>query len=122
MIVRWSIGVGLVVLGLGALAHLGRAEDAAPDASNAPAAAATSSGMQIHVDPRTGRFVPEPVVPQARPLPAPAPVLAEVPAPGGGMMVPLKGHFMSNVVATVNPDGTIRMDCVTGDAPVPTDR
>jgi hypothetical protein len=114
--------MGLVVLGLCALAHLGRAQDDVSGGKGPPAAAATSSGMRVHVDPRTGRFVPEPVVPEAHPLPARVPTLAEVPAPGGGMMVPLNGHFMSNLVATVNPDGSIRMDCVTGDAPVPTAR
>jgi hypothetical protein len=127
MAARWSVGAGLVVLGLGVLAHRGRAQEQATAAPATPSAhvapSVAQSGMQVHVDPRTGRFVPEPVVaPPARPLPSPVPQLAEVPASGGGMMVPLNGHFMSNVVATVNPDGTIRMDCVTGDAPVPTDR
>jgi hypothetical protein len=127
MAARWSVGVGLVVLGLGVLAHRGRAQEHATAASDTPSALVASnaaqSGMQVHVDPRTGRFVPEPVVaPPARPLPSPVPQLAEEPAPGGGVMVHLHGHFMSNVVATVNPDGTIRMDCVTADAPLPTDR
>ena len=116
MVARWSMGIGLVVL---AVAALGHAEDGAP----AAASGAASSGMWVHVDPRSGRFVEKPVTPPpARPLPAPVPQLAEVPAPGGGMMVDVSGHFMSNLVARVNPDGTIRMECVTGDAPVPTDR
>ena len=69
--------------------------------------------MQAHVDPTTGRLVPEPTTPPvARPAPAP---LAEVPAPGGGMMVHLNGQFMSTIVATVEPDGSVRVGCVTGD-------
>ena len=115
MALRWSIRVGLVVLALAALAAAGWTQDDVPPA-------ASRGGMEAHVDPGTGRFVPEPAVPPTgRPLPAPAPPLAEVPAPGGGMMVPLGGRFMSNVVATVNPDGSIRVDCTTGDAPAPTD-
>ena len=72
-------------------------------------------GMKAFVDPSTGRLVPGPVAPEpAAPLPAPAPPLAEEPAPGGGTMVRLNGQFLSNVVATVNPDGSVRIDCVTG--------
>jgi hypothetical protein len=76
--------------------------------------AAGQPGMKAHVDPRSGRLVPEPVAPEAaEPLPAPAPSLPEEPAPGGGTMVRLKGQFMSNVVATVNPDGSVRIECQT---------
>ena len=71
-------------------------------------------GMKAYVDPSSGRLVPGPAVPEpAAPLPPPAPPLAEEPAPGGGTMVRLNGQFMSNVVATVNPDGSVRIDCVT---------
>ena len=81
-----------------------RADDAA-----APGA---RPGVKAHVDPSSGRLVPEPVAPEAaEPLPAPAPSLPEEAAPGGGTMVRLKGQFMSNVVATVNPDGSVRIDC-----------
>lgn len=77
--------------------------------------AGPSSGMKAYVDPSTGRLVPGPVAPEpAARLPAPPPPLAEQPAPGGGAMVRLNGQFMSNVVATVNPDGSVRIDCVTG--------
>lgn len=76
-------------------------------------AAGQRPGMKAYVDPGSGRLVPAPVVPEpAAPLPAPVP-LAEEPAPGGGTMVRLNGQFMSNLVATVNPDGSVRIDCVT---------
>lgn len=109
---RWIVA-GMLVLG--ALARAARAEE--------PSASVAGSGMRAYVDPSSGRFVPEPVVPSApEALPAPAPVLAEEPAPGGGSMVRMQGHYMSNLVATVNPDGSLHFDCVTGDAPVPTAR
>jgi len=108
---RWrAIVVGLVLLGVCAM----------PSASGGEDASAARSGMEAHVDPQTGRLVPEPVVPPpAEALPAPVAPAADVPAPGGGMMAPLNGQFMSNLVATVNPDGTVRLDCVTGDGPQP---
>ena len=75
-------------------------------------AAGRQPGMKAHVDPSSGRLVPEPVAPgAAEPLPAPAPSLPEEAAPGGGTMVRLKGQFMSDVVATVNPDGSVRIEC-----------
>ena len=81
-------------------------------------ASAHGEDMRAYVAPSTGRLVPEPVVPDpSRARPAPALPAAEVAAPGGGMMVRLNGRFMSSLVATVNPDGTVRMDCVTGDGP-----
>ncbi len=108
---RWWIVAGMLVMG--ALAPPAGAEE--------PRAA--GSGMRAYVDPSTGRFVPEPIVPPTpQALPTPAPVLAEEPAPGGGTMVRMNGHFMSNLVATVNPDGSLHFDCTTGDAPVPSDR
>ena len=92
----------VVVLSGASVADPGTADDRQP-------------GMKAHVDPRTGALVPEPVAPQAaEPLPAPAPSLPEEPAPGGGTMVRLKGQFMSNLVATVNPDGSVRIECQTG--------
>ena len=109
MVVRWPLGLGLVLL---ALCMPARARGA--DASPPPRA-----GMKAHVDPATGRLVPEPVVPEPSRLPAPMPPAVEEPAPGGGMMVRLNGRFMSDLVATVNPDGTVRMDRVTTDHPHP---
>jgi hypothetical protein len=80
-------------------------------------------GMQVHVDPQTGRLVPEAATPPAPAhppaLPAPA---AEVPAPGGGMMAVLHGQFRSEAVATVEPDGRVRVECIRREAPDPTPR
>ena len=98
----------------GCLVLLAVALSGASHAGDEPAAN-ERPGMKAYVDPSTGRLVPGPVAPEpAAPLPAPAPPLAEEAAPGGGTMVRLNGQFMSNVVATVNPDGSVRIDCVTG--------
>ncbi len=103
MVVWRSVGVCLVLLGICAVPSARGGDDGA------------RSGMQAHVDPTTGRLVPEPVIPPvSRPTP-PAPALAQEPAPGGGTMIRLKGQFMSTTVATVEPDGNVRVDCVTGD-------
>ena len=103
MVVRWSWGACLVLLGICAIPSA-RAGDGA-----------ARSGMQAHIDPQTGRLVPEPVTPPvSRPSPT-APPLAPEPAPGGGTMVRLHGQFMSTTVATVEPDGSVRVECVTGD-------
>lgn len=99
---------------------------AAASAAGAHDAAAppSSPGMRAYVDPQTGRLTQEP--PTGVPAPprttAPRPRLAEVPAPGGGMMIQLDGRFMSDLVATVQPDGSVAIDCVqrgaaTGPAP-----
>jgi hypothetical protein len=105
---RW-IGAVVVVFGLCAGgAHAGSGDERG------------RSGMRAHVDPQTGRFVPEPVTPPPHRLPAlPAPVAKEVPAPGGGMMAVLNGQFMSDLVATVEPDGKLRMRCVTREPHAP---
>ena len=109
MVARWWIGVGLVVVGIGALARLGSAEEAGNPAPRA--------GMQAHVDPATGKLLQEPAVPPpAQALPSRRPPLAEVPAPGGGTMVELDGRFMSTMTATLDADGSIRIDCTTGSA------
>lgn len=76
------------------------------------------AGMQAHVDPQTGQLVPEPTAPVPPPgLPVVQPPAAELPAPGGGMMIDIRGRFLSSVVATVAPDGSVHLDCVTGDGP-----
>jgi len=71
-------------------------------------------GMRAYIDPRTGGFATEP--PPAEPAPPlgaaqsqPAADLQAVPAPGGGVMIDLQGQFQSPIVATVQPDGTIRL-------------
>jgi hypothetical protein len=107
MVARWWIGLGLVVAGIGA-PRPGRAEEAV---------APPRAGMQAHIDPATGRFLPEPIVPPpAQALPAKRPPLAAVAAPGGGMMIELDDRFRSTMTATVQPDGTVRIDCTTNAA------
>ena len=113
--VRWW-WLGAAVLVVCALAWRAGAGDVAPPAP-------TASAMRAHVDPATGRLVPEPVVPPPpQALPAPLPPAAPVAAPGGGVMVELGGRFMSDVVATVGPDGHVRLDCVTENAPTLVER
>jgi hypothetical protein len=83
-------------------------------------ARAGDAGMEAHVDPLTGTLVPEavgPVIPVPA-LPPPALPAAEIPAPGGGMMIDIRGRFMSSVVATVAPDGSVHLDCVSDDGHV----
>ena len=101
---RRSLGVGLVLLALGAATSARGEEAIGPRA-----------GMRANLDPSTGRLVPEPVAPMPSRVPAPRPPAVEEPAPGGGSMVRLNGRFMSDMVATVNPDGSLHIDCVTTD-------
>ena len=97
---RWTC---LVLLALGLGARPGSADE-----------------MEAHIDPQTGRLVPEPATPRPlRALPAPPPPVAETPAPGGGMMAVLNGQFTSDLVATVRPDGSVRVDCVARTPRVP---
>jgi hypothetical protein len=110
MVGRWWIGMGLVVAGIGALAPAGRTEESA--------GAAPRAGMQAHIDPATGRLVPEPVVaPPAQALPARRPPLVAVQAPGGGTMLELDDRYRSTTTATIEPDGSVRLDCTTGSTP-----
>ena len=88
---------GLVVVALVARAHAGDG----------------AAGMEAHVDPSSGRLVPHAVDPAwRRPPVAALPAPVEVPAPGGGMMSVVPRQFASRLVATVQPDGSVRMDCV----------
>ncbi len=98
-----AVGVVLALLG-------------AARASDDPTRPPGRAGMEAHVDPGTGALVPEPtdtVRPPA--LPVLQPPAAEIPAPGGGMMIDIRGRFMSSVVATVAPDGSVHLDCLTDD-------
>lgn len=96
--------IGLVILVLAACST--------PDARSEH----SRSGMQANIDPRTGALVPEPPGPTAPALPTPSrPRIAETPAPGGGMMADISGRFMSSLVATIEPDGSVRVDCVPAD-------
>ena len=87
------------------------AVDAGENALDTPASA---PGMKAYVDPQTGELLPE-RPPDLPPEPASAALdhstagLVEVPAPGGGSMIDLQGRFQSPLVATVAPDGTLRV-------------
>ena len=90
----------------------------APESSTATADASDKApGMVIHVDPATGKILPAPpssgeIPQQAAKSQIPAPQLYEVPSPtpGGGIMVDLKGQFLTPLVATVGPDGKVTLE------------
>jgi hypothetical protein len=88
-----------------------------------PAPAGTT-GMRVHRDPATGRFVPPPpaeAVPRVG-LPVPeARGLVEEPGrtPAGGTTVRLQGRFQAEERVQVAPDGTLRARCTTGAAGAP---
>jgi hypothetical protein len=70
--------------------------------------------MRVYVDPATGELLPGrptslPPEPAASALNTSAAGLVEVPSPGGGMMIDLQGRFQSPLVATIQPDGTLRL-------------
>src|SRR5262245_13712337 len=94
---RWAAQLGLVGVAIVALDGRPRAQDAAG-----------AAGMQAHVDPATGQFVPEPVVP-----PPPVAALPETPLvvehlPSGVLKIALHGRFQSALVETIQPDGSTR--------------
>ena len=79
-----------------------------------PDTAAPAAGMRAYADPRTG--APRETPPPGESIPATAAFsrsgsgLAETPGPRGGVMVDLQGRFKSPLVATVAPDGTLRIE------------
>jgi hypothetical protein len=83
----------------------------------------TAGGLRVFIDPKT-KEIREPtleeqraMVPQQAPLRA-APrttALPQVSGPGGAVGVKLDQSFMVNEVATKNPDGSLSMECITGD-------
>jgi len=98
----------IVVASLLAAAAPAAADEAAPPAGDTPGAAA----MRAHVDPRTGRLAAEPPVAARAELPSAAHTtegLVVTKAPGGGDMLDLEGRFQSRMVATVMPDGSVRL-------------
>jgi hypothetical protein len=97
----WVLGIACVVGSLPA-----RAEEA-------PSGRAPAAGMRAYADPRTGALVPAPP-PGHTPQPSPAfsrssAGLVETRSPNGGVMVDLRGRFQSPLVATVGPDGRVRL-------------
>ena len=74
-------------------------------AANAPS---TSPGMQVFIDPKTGKLLEQP--PEGAVLGAPSPALpepvqVESPVPDGGVMVDVQGRFDTPLEATTGPDG-----------------
>jgi hypothetical protein len=70
-------------------------------------------GMRVYIDPKTG----EPTTPPPGAAVEAAPAvqqrsgegLVEEPAPGGGVMMDLKGRFKTPLGVTVDPDGRTRV-------------
>jgi len=87
-------------------------------ASAASASPQGSAGMVVHKDPASGRFIPAPQATE-QPLSKEAATamnmsqegLAEVPAPGGGFMVDLRGRFQQAMTATISANGTPTVEC-----------
>lgn len=82
---------------------------------------ATGGGRVVFIDPATGK-IRQPDAAEIGRLVSPAPARARVrpplPAltgPGGAVGVLLDSRFDSLMIATKKPDGTLTMDCVTGD-------
>lgn len=80
----------------------------------------SAAGMTIHVDPKTGALLAEPVpgsvllqlTPQLRDaLNTSHQGLAEVPSsvPGGGFKLDLQGRFQNPLIVTIDADGKLRI-------------
>lgn len=95
------------------------ADAGAPAAKSAGAQQAP--GMKVYIDPKTGALLNEPA-PGTQPLELSPHEqnsrstshegLVEVPSPvpGGGVGLNLQGRFMSPMIATVGPDGKVRVE------------
>jgi hypothetical protein len=98
-----------VALSAGAAANI--------DAASSPIATAA---MRVHVDPETGELVPA-VGNEAARLRAgmarshSVKGLQVVTRPDGGRSVHLEGRFMESYVATIDPAGGTRLDCLPED-------
>jgi hypothetical protein len=96
---------------------------AKPSETQAPAATPSSGGGQrAFIDPATGKLrEPEPGEVEALLPAAPRTMRAavapkEIAGPGGAIGVAVPEEAMSYSVATLNPDGTVSTECVTGKA------
>lgn len=105
--------------------------EAAGADDNPTAAPHSAASMVVTKDPVTGRLRPataeemEQVLTEdmRKALSTSPEGLVEVPSPvpGGGVMVDLKGHFLSLTTAAVDAQGQVSTDCTTGpEAPDPT--
>jgi hypothetical protein len=101
---------------IGALASLAgppcASADEAPSTNRSHRAA--GSGMVVYRDPVTGKLglPPKETTPSARAA-TPAP-LVTTSTPAGGRRVDLQGRFAFPMVATVLPDGKVKVGCDTG--------
>jgi hypothetical protein len=120
-----------IVAVLGASGALAQVDSQAADPQDASAtenaprtetrSVATGGGRVVFIDPAT-RKIRQPDAAEIGRLVSPAPATARVRAPlttltgpGGAVGVLLDSRFDSLIVATKKPDGTLTMDCVTGD-------
>ncbi len=115
----WQCLVAMLALFSGAAGGGERTEVQAleSEAGRAPRAAA-----RARLDPETGELISEPVTIEWR---EPSPKLREmlsrrsddlhqVPLAAGGFMVDLQGRFHTMVMARVEKDGSVQMECLTG--------
>ena len=98
---------GVALCGLMVAGAVGAGEEVLDTPTTAP-------GFKAYVDPPTGELLPErpanlPPEPASPALDLWGAGLVEVPAPGGGSMIDLQGRFQSPLVATIGPDGTLRL-------------
>lgn len=100
----------IIAIGVAVAGRLVRPVDAA-DVSASPAGA--SAAMRVYVDPETGRPIPPPPGAAAEAAPIErqrsGEGLVEEPSPAGGVVMHLQGRFKTPTVATVAPDGTVRI-------------
>jgi len=91
----------------------------APSEPSAPAAPAGAVGLTIYKDPVTGRLMPVPpdklrellAVDLRRATSTSHEGLVETAAPGGGVMIDLRGRFQDAMEAEVGPDGKVTTRC-----------
>jgi hypothetical protein len=85
---------------------------------------AGASGMRLYVDPATGEFLEEPLEGESVQMSAEemAPFfstsevgLVEEEAPGGGVMINLKGRFQQAFTARIDETGAVVYDCDRAD-------
>lgn len=95
-------------------AHLIAPEKTADTASAQVEAAPVQAGRVIHVDAEGNRIQSSPgaVAAPSRNRSSEGLVVEKSSAPGGGLKVDLKGRFRSYSVATVQPDGSVKVDCL----------
>ena len=97
--------------------QVGTAVAAADDAAPAAAAVTGSSGLRVHIDPRTGELLDEPPpgseIAVGSSSKSTRPPLVEEPSPvaGGGTMIRLDDRFRADFRAELGPGGKLITDC-----------